>query len=54
MELKEGSIYIQAIFPKDGQALKDDQVRIAGVFLTGEKRCNLHLVLSTDTPMFEK
>jgi hypothetical protein len=54
LELKEGSIYIQAIFLKDGQALKDDQARIVELFLTGEKRCDLHLMLSADAHMFEK
>jgi hypothetical protein len=48
LELKEGIIYIQAIFLKDGQA------RIAGVIMTGEKRYDLHLMLSADTHMFEK
>ncbi len=54
MELKEGSIYIQAIFLKDGQALKDDQARSVELFLTGEKRCELHLVLSADAHMFRQ
>ncbi len=54
MELKEGSIYIQAIFLKDGKAQKDDRARIVELFLIGEKRCELHLVLNADAPIFEK